>query len=192
MSEEDMHEQAGKAEGKLHVRPAVSSDIQVLTELDHGFSTDHVWQMGYQGGVEGASIQFQEVRLPRPMRVRYPRDPHELLDEWTHKLALLISETGDAPCGYLAVEQGPAPGSAWVTDLLVDLRHRRQGHGTSLLRAVRGWTRERGYRSLFLEMQSKNYPAICLARKLGYEFSGYSDRYFPDQDIALFFSLNLE
>ena len=41
---------------------------------------------------------------------------------------------------------------------------------------------------LFLEMQSKNYPAICLARKNGFAFSGYSDRYYSDQDIVLFFT----
>lgn len=191
MSQVPMEQQHEKNSSRVHVRPAVSSDISALAELDHGFSTDHVWQMGYQGGVEGASIQFQEVRLPRPMRVRYPRDPDRLIDEWTHKLNLLVSEVEDELTGYLALESGPAPGSAWITDLVVDLRYRRQGHGTGLLRAARRWSAERDYRTLFLEMQSKNYPAISLARKLGFGFAGYSDHYFPDQDIALFFSLNL-
>jgi hypothetical protein len=44
---------------------------------------------------------------------------------------------------------------------------------------------------LFLEMQSKNIPAIRLATKMGSVFSGYSDRYYPNQDIALFFALSL-
>lgn len=187
-----MEQQQETNSSRVHVRPAVSSDISALTEMDHGFSTDHVWQMGFQGGVKGASIQFQEVRLPRPMRVRYPRDPDRLMDEWTHKMTLLVSEIGEEVTGYLALENGPAPGTAWVTDLVVDLRYRRQGHGTGLLRAARSWATKREYRSLFLEMQSKNYPAISLARKLGFGFAGYSDQYFPDQDIALFFNLNLK
>jgi RimJ/RimL family protein N-acetyltransferase len=37
-------------------------------------------------------------------------------------------------------------------------------------------------------MQSKNHPAIQLAHKLGFEFCGYNDHYFSNQDIALFFS----
>jgi len=41
---------------------------------------------------------------------------------------------------------------------------------------------------MILEMQSKNYPAISLARKMGFVFSGYSDRYYPDREIALFFT----
>jgi hypothetical protein len=30
-----------------------------------------------------------------------------------------------------------------------------------------------------------------LARKLGFAYSGYSDRYYPNEDIALFFYLDL-
>jgi RimJ/RimL family protein N-acetyltransferase len=40
-------------------------------------------------------------------------------------------------------------------------------------------------------MQSKNHPAIAMARKLGFSYAGYSDRYYVDQDIALFFSLGV-
>jgi hypothetical protein len=40
-------------------------------------------------------------------------------------------------------------------------------------------------------MQPKNYPAICLAQKLGFDLCGYNDRYFANQDIALFFAKNL-
>jgi hypothetical protein len=37
-------------------------------------------------------------------------------------------------------------------------------------------------------MQPKNYPAIHFAYKLGFEFSGYNDQYYRDQEIAIFFS----
>ena len=39
-----------------------------------------------------------------------------------------------------------------------------------------------------MEMQPKNYPAIQFAYKLGFEFSGYNDQYYRDQEIAIFFS----
>jgi hypothetical protein len=41
---------------------------------------------------------------------------------------------------------------------------------------------------MILEMQSKNYPAIQLAQKLGFDFCGYNDNYFDNQDIAILFS----
>ena len=93
--------------------------------------------------------------------------------------------------GYLSIVEGPSQAMGWVTDLVVNLRRRRQGVASRLLVAAREWCRERGITRLFLEMQSKNYPAVCLARKMGFVFSGYSDQFYPDQDIALFFSLSL-
>jgi ribosomal protein S18 acetylase RimI-like enzyme len=44
---------------------------------------------------------------------------------------------------------------------------------------------------MVLEMQPKNYPAIQLAQKLGFDFCGYNDRYYANRDIALFFAKGL-
>jgi ribosomal protein S18 acetylase RimI-like enzyme len=173
------------------IRQAVSTDIPRLMAMDHGYSTDHVWQMSLRRNPGEVEVAFREVRLPRPMRVAYPRDPDQLADEWTLKAALLIAETQEGSAGYLSIVDGPAPGSAWITDLVVDPPHRRQGVATQLLLAAREWSRERSQARLFLEMQSKNYPAIRLAHRLGLTFAGYSDHYYPDQEIALFFALDL-
>lgn len=173
------------------IRQAISSDIPTLIALDHGYSTDHVWQMSFERTSSQIGATFREIRLPRPMRVTYPRDPERLADEWTLRSALLVAENGENLVGYLSIVEGPSQAMGWITDLVVSLRHRRQGVASRLLGATREWCRERGVARLFLEMQSKNYPAVCLARKMGFVFSGYSDQYYPDQDIALFFSLML-
>jgi GNAT superfamily N-acetyltransferase len=76
---------------------------------------------------------------------------------------------------------------AMVTDLVVKRRVRRQGVGMALISGARNWAAQQNDNRLVLEMQSKNYPAICVAQKLGFEFCGYNDMYFPNQDIALFF-----
>jgi GNAT superfamily N-acetyltransferase len=104
---------------------------------------------------------------------------------------LLVAELDEEALGYISLVENPAPASGWATDLVVGLRHRRQGVATRLLAAACQWCRGRGMSQLFLEMQSKNIPAIRLATKIGSVFSGYSDRYYPNQDIALFFALSL-
>jgi GNAT superfamily N-acetyltransferase len=81
-----------------------------------------------------------------------------------------------------------APLTAWVTDLVVIRRLRRQGIGSALLLSAQDWARGRGCFRLVLEMQPKNYPAICLAQKLGFDLCGYNDRYYTNHDIALFFA----
>lgn len=175
----------------LTIRSAVSTDIADLIDMDHSYSTDHVWQMSYTPEAEEVSVAFRQVRLPRPMRVEYPRDPDLLADEWTHKEVFLVAEQDGHPVAYLTLSETPALRSAWISDLVVEAAHRRQGIATHLINQVRGWCRERGLSRLFIEMQIKNYPAISLARKLGFVFSGYSDHHYLDQDIAIFFSLEI-
>jgi ribosomal protein S18 acetylase RimI-like enzyme len=175
---------------KAIIRLAISSDIQQLMDLDHHFSTDYVWQMGLEKQQDVILASFREVRLPRPMRVTYPRDPLLLADEWTHKSLLLVIEVDDLILGYLALVTGHVPNTGWVTDLVIGPQFRRQGLATQLVHHARAWLADRGFSSMILEMQSKNYPAIALARKMGFQFSGYSDHYYPDQEIALFFTFD--
>ena len=78
-------------------------------------------------------------------------------------------------------------GTAWITDLVVSPRYRRQEIATLLLQSVQTWAVQRKNRRVLLEMSSKNNPAIRLAQKLGFEFCGYNDAYYEQQDIALFF-----
>lgn len=171
----------------IHIRQAISSDIPKLLQMDHGSSTSHVWQLSINKQVGEIAATFREVRLPRPMQISYPRDTERLPDEWTRYAALLLAERDEAPLGYLVMNLAMAERSGWITDLVVDLRFRRQGVGSRLLRAAILGARERDFHRLFVEMQSKNYPAIALAQHSGFQYAGYSDVYFRDQDIALFF-----
>ncbi|MCJ7513237.1 MAG: GNAT family N-acetyltransferase [Anaerolineales bacterium] len=176
---------------RISIRQAISSDITDLVALDHDYSTDHVWQMALNRSSDEISLTFRQVRLPRPMRVHYPRAPQRLADEWTRRAAVLVGEADGERLAYLSLVPAPADNSGWISDLVVSSKHRRQGIATAMIGMARRWCRERRYDSLFAEMQSKNFPAINLARKLGFSFAGYSDQYYPDQDIALFFRLSI-
>jgi GNAT superfamily N-acetyltransferase len=175
----------------LQIRNAISSDIPHLMQLDHGYRTDHVWQMNTREDSEEFAVSFREVRLPRPMRVNYPRDPSRLADEWILHSGFLVAERDGNVIGYITFIDGPAPNAAWTTDLVVGHGDRRQGVATHLLRTGIEWCKERSLGRLYVEMQSKNYPAICLCKKMGLRFLGYSDSYYPDLDIALFFGYDV-
>lgn len=175
----------------MEIRHAVSTDIPALMVMDHSYQTDHVWQMALSPNQHETTIAFREVRLPRLMRVEYPRDPSRLADEWTNSSEIFVAVAEQSYLGYVIIEAGTAPDTGWITDLVTDAPHRRQGIASKLLAAARKWCREQGLSRLTMEMQSKNYPSLSLARKLGFVLSGYHDKYYPDEEIALFFTLNL-
>jgi len=172
----------------IDVRPAAPADLPQLMAFDHGSTTEHVWQLDLRREPRDLQVSatFREVRLPRPVNLTYPHDPKSLADDWERKAATLVATSGIQPIGYAALSEQRSSG-AWISDLVVVPRWRRQGVGRALLAAAQRWAAENGHRRLFVEMQSKNYPAIRLALQLGYEFCGYNDHYYSTQDIALFF-----
>jgi len=95
---------------------------------------------------------------------------------------------GKDPAGSISLSERGAASVAWVVDLVVDAPQRRRGVGSALLAAGQAWAESRSHRRLILELQSKNLTAIRLAQKFGYEFCGYNDHYYINQDVALFFA----
>jgi len=178
----------------IQVRPATQEDLPRLATFDHGYSTDYVWQMDLHDGSDTGQIEvtFRPVRLPRPMRVMLNRQPQQLGEDWGHRPRFLVAEQDGQIRGYLNLNLAPAPETAWVSDCVVGRQYRRGGVGGVLLAAAAQWARSNRLTRLILEMQSKNYPAICFAQKHGLAFCGYNDRYYPNQDVALFFGMALK
>ncbi len=182
---------------EIEIRPPISTDIPKLVEIDHDYVSDHVWQMevqhetGQKPSDLRVEIIFRQLKLPRSVKVDYPRSPASLVNDWKERSCLLVAALRGEVVGYASVMLSIAPHTGWMTDLAVMRRLRRQGVGSTLVLAGQEWARQKRCIRMVLEMQPKNYPAICLAQKLGYELCGYNDHYFPNQDIALFFSKGL-
>lgn len=173
---------------EIEIRPAIATDIHALMAIEHNYSTDFVWQMDFRQKDHEVSIIFREVRLPRSAQVTYPRDHLTLADNWTKRDGLLVVELESDIVGYISLSHNALLQTTWATDLAVTRRLRRQGIGSALVISAQEWAAKNNSRRLLLEMQPKNYPAIQLAKKLGYELCGYNDHYFANHDIVLFFS----
>lgn len=172
----------------IRIRSLQEHDLPIISDLDHSFHTDYVWQIDFKTFDSEIGVTFREVHLPRSMLVEYPREPSALSDLWPDNASVLIAEKGDDLVGYVSLFTHKAPEAVWISDLVTLRRLRRQGIATALIVATQKWALEHKLKRIVLEMQSKNFPAISLATKLGFEFSGFNDGYYSNQDIALFFS----
>ncbi len=174
----------------MTVRPATLDDLEACLALDHSYLTEHVWQMDVQEENGQVAVSFRTMRLPRSVHVQYPRDRETLLADWHHRDCFLIA-TDQEITGYLTMAVREWHKTGWVADLVVAPEYRRRGIAAQLLQASRAWAHRAGLRRLIVETQTKNYPAICLLERQGFSFCGYNDRYYVNQDIAIFFVLNL-
>jgi ribosomal protein S18 acetylase RimI-like enzyme len=174
---------------EIEIRPASETDIQLLIKLDHSFNSDRTWQMEYRLETGQVGAVFREARLPRPVRVDYPRSPGALAEYWQKRAGMLVAVLNDQPVGYTSLSQGMIPFTTWMTDVVVEQRFRRQGIGSALVLAAQEWVAtQAGIQRIMLEMQPKNHPAIQFALKLGFDFFGFIDHYYPNQDAALLFA----
>jgi GNAT superfamily N-acetyltransferase len=171
----------------MNIRPAVLADVNACLALDHSFQTNHVWQLRVHEAESNMSVTFQTVRLPRLMHVDYPRPLEQLVDDWQRDEGFWVAEVDGQICGYIDLIVAPWQQTAWATNLAVGPEYRRRGIATALVRQARLWARDHGSRAILAEANTKNYPALSLYRKLGFEFCGFNDHYYPNQDIALFF-----
>lgn len=164
------------------------SDLPYLEEIDPNYHTEYVWQMDLGTEDKDLSIRFREMRLPRSMHVQYPNMLNSLFENWKQFSGILVAEVEDEAIAFISLYESYPVGLLAVTDIVVRRKYRRQGIGSSLLRAAQSWAINEGADRLVVEMQSKNYPAVQLVSKLGFEFCGYSDKHYPNQDIAIFFA----
>ena len=178
---------------EIQIRPATAADIASLITLDHHNISDHAWQMEFHPEHEQGQIMvnFRQVRLPRPVRIGYPRPTNALAEDWEERSGVLVALLGDRPIGYASLMLDRIPYTTWVSDLVVDRNYRRQGIGSALVLAGSEWAQHMESHNLVLEMQPRNYPAIQLAYKMGFEFCGYNHFYYPNHEIGIFFGKSL-
>lgn len=171
----------------IQLRPTIANDLSRLMAFDHSTKSESVWQLELRRDAGQVVASFREVRLPRSIHVEYPHDPFALADDWVRKSMMYTASISKDPVGYISLLERGSASVVWVTDLVVDAAHRRMGVGSALLAAAQDWTESRAHRRIIFETQSKNLSAIRLAQKFGYEFCGYNDHYYLNQDVALFF-----
>ena len=176
---------------KIHIRRFLPADLPSLLSIDHSYTTEFVWQMEIQESAREVNVTFRELKLPRIVRHSYPRDHQNMVEDWLERWGILVAIHGpdpdEPPAGYVTIARGSEPHIALVTDIAVGEPMRRKGLASALIISAEDWAHEKGCTQLIIEMQSKNVPGIRLAKKLGFDFCGFSDRHYPNKDIALFF-----
>ena len=178
---------------EIEIRQATVADIPLLVGLDHRSATDTVWQMEFHHDRElgQVDIKFREVHLPRPVRFDYPRPVRALSDDWQRLSGLLVATIASKPVGYASMVLDMITQATWMTDLVVDKPARRQGIGSALLLSGVEFAINNDSRALMLEMQPRNGPGIGLALKMGLEFCGYNDGFYPANETGIFFRRSL-
>lgn len=171
------------------IRDAVPDDIPACLEVDHGYETDHVWQMNLRQD-DGWQIAFHHQRLPRTLEgVSKPDERQMRLAVAPEHCFLVATERSSGQMlGYLVMTHDVMFKAGQVLNIAVDSDVRRSGIGSRLLSVATGWAKEHQLTRIQAGVQTTNFPAIAFLQVVGFAFCGFNDQYFPNRDIAVFFS----
>jgi ribosomal protein S18 acetylase RimI-like enzyme len=124
----------------VSIRAATPDDLSACLAFDLSYETDYVWQVDVRGDESGAiAIGLRTARLPRLMRVTYPRTESLLSAAlaWESATgAFMVAEKGGALRGYAILRFVRERDAAQIAELGVDAAARRQKIGTALLSAA--------------------------------------------------------
>jgi ribosomal protein S18 acetylase RimI-like enzyme len=176
----------------MQIRLATASDLKNCLALDSSYETDHVWQVYTHADGDRMEITIHSTRLPRSVTMNAVMDNAKWMRvNWERHECFLVAEHQGHVLGFVDVTTQAWQQAAWINNLVVGRDFRRRGLGKALMSAARMWAQQKDLRVLMLETQPKNYPAIVFYQRLGFNFCGYNDQYYDNDDIALFFACRL-
>lgn len=175
------------------IRDAIEDDIVGCLALDHTYTTEYVWQMRTENNALERHVYFSTERLPRQLETTYEVKADRLIKALSpdHCFLVAVDKEETDILGYATMSYNPLLSIAQIHDIVVSLPLRRRRIGSRFIKIARQWAEERYAQRLFLETQTKNYPAIQFAQALGFVYCGFNDHYFLNQDIAIFFYQSL-
>ncbi len=175
------------------IRDGLDADIDACLRLDHVYETDSVWQMHIRQE-DGWMLQFKKERLPRTLAIEYPAGDDRIRAALPADQCFLVAtrrEEEEEILGYLTMHSDAIHRIGMIYDIVVSRPYRRNTIASRLVKVAARWAKEHNLTRLMVETQTTNYPAIEFCQATGFTFCGFNDRYFPNQDIAVFFSQSL-
>ena len=174
------------------IRDGMESDIAACLALDHSYETDRVWQMQshHEEYRDEWQITLKMERLPRMIEVTHTPDERHLrlgLPD-AHCFIVAVNRDDNRVYGYLTMTHDAVRQIGQIEDMIVTRPARRHEIGSRLIKVARLWAKERQIARMNIHMQTKNVPAIQFCQHTGFQFCGFNDRFYPNQDIAVFFS----
>jgi ribosomal protein S18 acetylase RimI-like enzyme len=160
-------------------------DAPGIAAVDTSFSTDRVYHVERS---DELGFRLREDQVAEPVTKTYPVD----IGDGDDVFVAIIDNT---IVGYAQLTLGEWNRRAVIAHLYVAPPHRGRGAGRRLVDTLAEAARAAGARTLWLETQNVNYPAVSFYRRLGFRLCGLDETLYDPREcpgeIALFFAREL-
>lgn len=184
----------------IDIRPLDLFDAGTFRPIAGGYTTAEIYRVAWSESDGQTVFSLTLEPLARPERFNFPYTA----DDIARYTAFVPNDyCWGAYDGETLVAVALGEAQDWnrtvaVWEFHVAPAYQRQGIGRRLMAEVAARARAAGRRSLVLETQNTNVPAIRFYRRAGYRLEGVDISYYTNEDmqpgrtVALFMKLRLE
>jgi ribosomal protein S18 acetylase RimI-like enzyme len=174
---------------KITLREMDNDTLHQVNQCDASFTVDSKLILSAENGM----IHYTTVSAP-PYTKQYGTEEVDYTAFISnHDKAVFFAYVDEELAGQVRVVKY-WNGYAYIDDVAVDTKFRRQGVGRALIERAIEWARSKGFPGLMLETQNNNIAACKLYKACGFELRGFDTHLYkvlnPNTDeIALYWYL---
>ena len=173
----------------MQIRPAVSSDIDHLLDIDGTITSNNYLHVERSG--EGFAQTWKLEERPLRSKLIEPNTPSDelrfamkqIVGEIDDGLALVADHGGNA-VGLLLAQIDQSKSLLKLLDIRVDHDYRGQGVGSALLFQSIQHARELKLRAVSAQSKSNNLPAANFLLKRGFDLAGLDTHLDSNHDLV--------
>lgn len=106
----------------------------------------------------------------------------EIFEPYKEGSEVYVAEFNGEEAAFMVVQKMEWNNTLHIHDLYVDSRLKNNGIGSSLMEVAKKRATEIGVRSITLETQTSNYPAVQFYLKHGFELVGFNTISYTNED----------
>lgn len=144
------------------------------------YTTTHYYRVEVSYIENGMSFELKREQLPEPLEKSFTTS---LFSDWLISPEDYGVFEGDRLLGFIELSMEDWNNRLRIANIWVDEDHRRKGIGKRLIAKAVQVAQKRDCRSIVLETQSCNDPAIHFYHNCGFKLVGLDVNHYTNQDI---------
>ncbi|ABR47055.1 GCN5-related N-acetyltransferase [Alkaliphilus metalliredigens QYMF] len=152
----------------MKIREFLPGDREVIQRTP----CEYVSEVYFHLTKDGWNYFLEERLLDEKIQKEYT--PYSIGKNNEGQMTFIIEEQ-DQLIGYMEMAYDQHRKLLQILNIYVTKEQRKKGRGKTLLKASKGYARFNKARGILMEIPNDNYPAIQLALKAGFEFTGIDE-----------------
>jgi len=163
----------------LTIRQIHQKNYPTGKKVFYKYTSEKYYEIHKERKDNGWNFSLTEERFAVPF---VKKIEEEIFDPYKEGSEVYIAELNGEESAIMVIQQIEWNNTLLIHDLYVDERFKKNGIGRSLIEVAKKRATELGVRSITLETQTSNYPAVQFYMKNDFELIGFNLISYSNED----------